>query len=102
MTGRVSPINYRFLHACLLFFLTHMENNKSVSEALHTLITSTINSYLQTLGGDTFKIGDVLDALIKTYNNYLLEAYGNIFQQKVMEKLKEVKNGESTETDNKQ
>lgn len=79
-----------------------MENNKSVSEALHTLITSTINSYLQTLRGDTFKIGDVLDALIKTYNNYLLEAYGNIFQQKVMEKLKEAKNGESTETDNKQ
>lgn len=85
----------------VFFFLTHMENNKSVSEALHTLITSTINSYLQTLGGDTFKIGDVLDALIKTYNNYLLEAYSNIFQQQVMEKLKEAKNGESTETDNK-
>lgn len=78
-----------------------MENNNStVVNALSQFITSTISTYIQTMKGQQILMNDILQSLMKSYNDFLLRGFTEELKQKIINKTN-TKDGKSTKEENK-
>lgn len=77
-----------------------MENNNTVINALSQFITSTINSYIQTMSSQKISMEDILQSLMKSYNSFLLKGFTEALKQEVNSKIN-TKDGKSTNEENK-
>lgn len=77
-----------------------MENNNTVINALSQFITSTINSYIQTMSSQKISMEDILQSLMKSYNSFLLKGFTEALKQEVNSKIN-TKDGKSTKAEDK-
>lgn len=77
-----------------------MENNNTVINALSQFITSTINSYIQTMSNQKISIEDILKSIMKSYNLFLLKGFTETLKQEVNSKIN-TKDGKSIKEENK-
>lgn len=77
-----------------------MENNNTVINALSQFITSTINSYIQTMSSQKISMEDILKSIMKSYNLFLLKGFTETLKQKVNSKIN-TKDGKSIKEENK-
>lgn len=77
-----------------------MENNNTVINALSQFITSTINSYIQTMSSQKISMEDILQSLMKSYNSFLLKGFTEALKQEINSKIN-TKDGKSTNEENK-
>lgn len=77
-----------------------MENNNTVINALSQFITSTINSYIQTMSSQKISMEDILNSIMKSYNLFLLKGFTETLKQKVNSKIN-TKDGKSIKEENK-
>lgn len=77
-----------------------MENNNTVINALSQFITSTINSYIQTMSSQKISMEDILRSLMKSYNSFLLKGFTEVLKQEANSKIN-TKDGKSTNEENK-
>lgn len=80
-----------------------MENVNEVKvDTLAELISNTINSYLKATNNQNLKTQVVLDALMRTYNVFLLKVYMEAIQQEINKKANNPQDGEQVKADNNQ
>lgn len=80
-----------------------MENVNAVkSDTLAELITNTINSYLKATNNQNLKTQVILDALMRTYNSFLLKVYIEAIQEEITKQATKTQDGEQIKTDNNQ
>lgn len=77
-----------------------MENNNTVINALSQFITSTINSYIQTMSSQKISMEDILNSIMKSYNLFLLKGFTETLKQEVNSKIN-TKDGKSIKEENK-
>lgn len=77
-----------------------MENNNTVINALSQFITSTINSYIQTMSNQKISMEDILKSIMKSYNSFLFKGFTEALKQEVNSKIN-TKDGKSTKKENK-
>lgn len=77
-----------------------MENNNTVINALSQFITSTINSYIQTMSSQKISMEDILQSLMKSYNSFLHKGFIEALKQEINSKIN-TKDGKSTNEENK-
>lgn len=77
-----------------------MENNNTVINALSQFITSTINSYIQTMSSQKISMEDILQSLIKSYNSFLLNGFTEVLKREITNKTN-TEDGKSTKAENK-
>lgn len=77
-----------------------MENNNTVINALSQFITSTINSYIQTMSNQKISMEDILKSIMKSYNLFLLKGFTETLKQEVNSKIN-TKDGKSIKEENK-
>lgn len=77
-----------------------MENNNTVINALSQFITSTINSYIQTMSNQKISMEDILQSIMKSYNSFLFKGFTEALKQEVNSKIN-TKDGKSTKKENK-
>lgn len=77
-----------------------MENNNTVINALSQFITSTINSYIQTMSSQKISMEDILQSLMKSYNSFLLKGFTEALKQEVNSKIN-TKDEKSTKAEDK-
>lgn len=77
-----------------------MENNNTVINALSQFITSTINSYIQTMSSQKISMEDILKSIMKSYNLFLLKGFTETLKQEVNSKIN-TKDGKSIKEENK-
>lgn len=77
-----------------------MENVNAVkTDTLAELISNTIKSYLKATNNQDIKTQVILDALMRTYNSFLLKVYMEAVQQELTKQAKTTQNGEQVKTD---
>ena len=64
-----------------------MENNNTVINALSQFITSTINSYIQTMSSQKISMEVILKSIMKSYNLFLLKGFPETLKQEVNSKI---------------
>ena len=77
-----------------------MENNNTVINALSQFITSTINSYIQTMSSQKISMEDILKSIMKSYNLFLFKGFTETLKQEVNSKIN-TKDGKSIKEENK-
>lgn len=77
-----------------------MENNNTVINALSQFITSTINSYIQTMSNQKISMEDILQSLMKSYNSFLLNGFTEVLKREITNKTN-TEDGKSTKAENK-
>ena len=77
-----------------------MENNNTIINALSQFITSTINSYIQTMSSQKISMEDILKSIMKSYNLFLLKGFTETLKQEVNSKIN-TKDGKSIKEENK-
>ena len=77
-----------------------MENNNTVINALSQFITSTINSYIQTMNSQKISMEDILQSLMKSYNSFLLNGFTEVLKREITNKTN-TEDGKSTKAENK-
>jgi hypothetical protein len=77
-----------------------MENNNTVINALSQFITSTINSYIQTMSSQKISMEDILQSLMKSYNSFLLNGFTEVLKREITNKTN-TEDGKSTKAENK-
>lgn len=77
-----------------------MENNNTVINALSRFITSTINSYIQTMSSQKISMEDILQSLMKSYNSFLLNGFTEVLKREITNKTN-TEDGKSTKAENK-
>lgn len=77
-----------------------MENNNTVINALSQFITSTINSYIQTMSNQKISMEDILQSLMKSYNSFLLNGFTEVLKREITNKAN-TKDGKSTKAEDK-
>lgn len=77
-----------------------MENNNTVINALSQFITSTINSYIQTMSSQKISMEIILKSIMKSYNLFLLKGFTETLKQEVNSKIN-TKDGKSIKEENK-
>lgn len=78
-----------------------MENVNAVkTDTLAELISNTIKSYLKATNNQDLKTQVILDALMRTYNSFLLKVYMEAIQQELHKHSDNTQNGEQSKTDN--
>lgn len=77
-----------------------MENNNTVINALSQFITSTINSYIQTMSSQKISMEVILKSIMKSYNLFLLKGFTETLKQEVNSKIN-TKDGKSIKEENK-
>lgn len=77
-----------------------MENNNTVINALSQFITSTINSYIQTMSNQKISMEDILQSLMKSYNSFLLNGFTEVLKREITNKTN-TEDGKSTKEENK-
>lgn len=77
-----------------------MENNNTVINALSQFITSTINSYIQTMSSQKISMEDILQSLMKSYNSFLLNGFTEVLKREITNKTN-TEDGKSTNAENK-
>lgn len=77
-----------------------MENNNTVINALSQFITSTINSYIQTMSSQKISMEDILQSLMKSYNSFLLNGFTEVLKREITNKTN-TEDGKSTKAEDK-
>ena len=77
-----------------------MENNNTVINALSQFITSTINSYIQTMSSQKISMEDILQSLMKSYNSFLLNGFTEVLKREITNKTN-TEDGKPTKAENK-
>ena len=77
-----------------------MENNNTVINALSQFITSTINSYIQTMSSQKISMEVILNSIMKSYNLFLFKGFTEKLKQEVNSKIN-TKDGKSIKEENK-
>ena len=77
-----------------------MENNNTVINALSQFITSTINSYIQTMSSQKISMEVILKSIMKSYNLFLFKGFTETLKQEVNSKIN-TKDGKSIKEENK-
>lgn len=77
-----------------------MENNNTVINVLSQFITSTINSYIQTMSSQKISMEDILQSLMKSYNSFLLNGFTEVLKREITNKTN-TEDGKSTKAENK-
>lgn len=77
-----------------------MENNNTVINALSQFITSTINSYIQTMSNQKISMEDILQSLMKSYNSFLLNGFTEVLKREITNKTN-TEDGKSTKAEDK-
>ena len=77
-----------------------MENNNTVINALSQFITTTINSYIQTMSSQKISMEVILKSIMKSYNLFLLKGFTETLKQEVNSKIN-TKDGKSIKEENK-
>lgn len=77
-----------------------MENNNTVINALSQFITSTINSYIQTMSSQKISMEVILKSIMKSYNLFLFKGFTETLKQEVNSKIN-TKDGKPIKEENK-
>lgn len=79
-----------------------MENNSNtVVNALSQFISDTIKTYVKSMKGQQITMFDVLNAIMKSYNTYLLSVYTQALLKDEITKKANTQDGKSAEKENK-
>lgn len=75
-------------------------NNNTVVNALSQFISDTIQTYVKSMKGQQITMFDVLNAIMKSYNTYLLSVYTQALKDEITNKAN-TQDGKSAEKENK-
>lgn len=75
-------------------------NNNTVVNALSQFISDTIQTYAKSMKGQQITMFDVLNAIMKSYNTYLLSAYTQALKDEITKKIN-TQDGKSDDKENK-
>lgn len=75
-------------------------NNNTVVNALSQFISDTIQTYVKSMKGQQITMFDVLNAIMKSYNTYLLSVYTQALKDEITKKTN-TQDGKSDDKENK-
>lgn len=75
-------------------------NNNTIINALSQFISDTIQTYVKSMREQQITMFDVLNAIMKSYNTYLLSVYTQALKDEITKKTN-TQDGKSAEKENK-